>query len=143
MPDLRGDEPVRFADGPDPEIVGPTPKLGVDPPNLFGDLQPSRSARRQFMDLAAEPRDLLPGRAGTQVRFARPAVIVPSLTPFPPQPALRDCLHANAIAKPMSDREKAFIRGLPNGATASLTASDDPKFSTWYRIELHGSFCQS
>ena len=77
LADMRVDASVGFADGPDPEIVGPTAKLGVDPPNLFVDLPPSRPARRQLVDLAAEPLDLLPRRAGAQVRLARPAVIVP------------------------------------------------------------------
>src|SRR5262245_31193461 len=77
LADMRVDASVGFADGPDPEIVGPTPEFGVDPPNLFVYLPPSRPARRHLMDLAAQPLDFLPGRAGAQVRLARPAVIVP------------------------------------------------------------------
>src|SRR5215471_6393009 len=71
LADMAVDAPVGFADGPDPEIVGPTLKLGVDPPDLFVDLQPRRPSRRQLMDLPAQPFDLLPGRAGTQIRLAR------------------------------------------------------------------------
>ena len=44
------DAAIRFADGPDREVFGPTPELGVDPPCLFVDLQTSRPTRRQLMD---------------------------------------------------------------------------------------------
>src|SRR5262249_18849056 len=64
LADMRVDASVGLADGPDPEIVGPTPEFGVDPPNLFVDLPSSRPARRQLLALAAQPLDFLPRRAG-------------------------------------------------------------------------------
>src|SRR6516162_4706278 len=72
------DAAVRSADGPDTEVLGPTPELGVDPPYLFVDLQASRPTHRHLMDLAAMPRDFLPAWAGAQIRLARPEVIVPT-----------------------------------------------------------------
>src|SRR6516165_8543018 len=78
LADMSVDAPVRFADGPDAEVLGPTPELGVDPPYLLVDLQISRPTRRHLMDLAAMPRDFLPAWAGAQIRLARPAVIVPT-----------------------------------------------------------------
>src|SRR5262249_47196548 len=77
LADMSVDATVRFADGPEREVFGPSPEFGIDPPYLLVYLQTSRPTCRQLMDLAAMPRDFLPAWAGTQIRFARPEVIVP------------------------------------------------------------------
>src|SRR5438132_1185826 len=70
LADMSVDATVRFADGPDREVLGPTPELGIDPPYLLVDFPASRPARRHLMDLAAMPRDFLPAWAGAQIRLA-------------------------------------------------------------------------